>query len=175
MNGSADAMMITNGNAMWNIWLAREADQDLEFEEGLEDDELGQHKPPSRRPLIWAFVLLVALGVIYWALKPDFSSFAPPTPSMDQPPAEVTIGTPATILPPKFSEGQKVLLRERHNGEGLVQTLKGNPSGTQRGPAVTPGDRLTVLDGQISNGGWIYEVQTPSGEKGWISEQDLRG
>ena len=46
-----------------NIFFAEDSDKDLDFDEGLEDDELHESKPPSRRPILWIILLLLVLGV----------------------------------------------------------------------------------------------------------------
>ena len=128
----------------WPIFLARDADQDLDFDEGLEDDELDQHKPPNRRPLLWIVILLLAVGTVYWALKPDlFMSTG--TDSLDQPPppgmaspdpgqTQPTGGTSPSFSSPKFAEGQQVLFSKGAAGSMDSSTLKGDASGTKPGP-----------------------------------------
>ena len=37
-----------------------------------------------------------------------------------------------------------------------------------------PGVTLTILDGDLQPGGWVYSVRTDEGMKGWISEKRLR-
>lgn len=49
-----------------------------------------------------------------------------------------------------------------------------DPAGTKPGPAVRPGATLSILDGDLQAGGWVYSVRTDDGVKGWISEKRLR-
>ena len=168
----------------WPILLARDADQDLDFDEGLEDDELDQHKPPNRRPLLWIVILLLAVGTVYWALKPDlFMSTG--TDSMDQPPSpgmatpvpgqtQSTQATSPSSSSPKFAEGQQVLFTTGAAGKLDSSTLQGDASGTKPGPAVTPGEMLTIVDGEIVGTSWVYKVQKSSGATGWVLENEIR-
>ena len=118
-------------------------DQDLDFDEGLEDDELDQHKPPNRRPLLWIVILLLAVGIVYWALKPDFF-MTTGTDSMDQPPSpgmaspvpgqtQPNRATSPSLSSPKFAEGQQVLFSKDAKGNtepsssSKVMLLERNP------------------------------------------------
>ena len=53
----------------WNVFFAEESDKDLDFDEGFEEDELHQSKPPSRRPLLWIVLLVLVAGIAYWTLN----------------------------------------------------------------------------------------------------------
>ena len=168
----------------WPILLARDADQDLDFDEGLEDDELDQHKPPNRRPLLWIVILLLAVGTVYWALKPDLF-MGTGTDSMDQaPPPGMATPVPGQTQPngptspslssPKFAEGQQVLYSTGAEGTMDSAKLKGDASGTKPGPAVKPGELLTIVDGEIVGTSWVYKVQKSSGATGWVLENEIR-
>ena len=169
----------------WSILFAQDVDQDLDFDEGLEDDELDHHKPPRRRPLLWIFILLLAVGVVYWALQPDFSIFTGTNSSSN------TISQPRLTIPgtgqqeakplpgitvpsPKFREGQNVLLVQKSGDKALSATLQGNSSGTKSGPIVKVGEPLTILDGEMVGAGWVYKVRTQSGATGWVLENAIR-
>jgi len=43
MTGHSNSAIFENSLPEWSTVLAQEPDQDLEFDEGLEDDELQQH------------------------------------------------------------------------------------------------------------------------------------
>ena len=184
MYGQLSSGVLIEPSPAWSILFAQDADQDLEFDEGLEDDELDQHKPPSRRPLLWIIILLVAVGVVYWALNPDFSMLSGTPSSREQasprtvspvPGAPSPTAASSSAIPsPKFGEGEKVLLARKPGENATASMLKGNAAGTQSGPQVKPGELLTILDGEIIKGGWIYRVRTKSGATGWVSEKDIK-
>jgi hypothetical protein len=168
----------------WSLLFAKDVDQDLDFDEGLEDDELDQHKPPRRRPLLWILILLLAVGVVYWALQPDFSPFTSQDSSSDPiSPPRITLPDtgqkeiktlPVISVPiPLFKEGQKVLLVQQPGENTLSVTLLSNASGTQPGPLVKAGEILTILDGETVGEGWVYKVRTQSGATGWVSEKSI--
>ena len=52
--------------------------------------------------------------------------------------------------------------------------LKGDASGTKPGPAVKPGELLTIVDGEILGTSWVYKVQKSSGATGWVLENEIR-
>ena len=169
----------------WSILFAQDADQDLDFDEGLEDDELDHHKPPRRRPLLWIFIFLLAVGVVYWALQPDFSIFTS-TNSSSTNTSEPRLTLPATgqqkvkatpgitVPSPKFREGQNVLLVQKSGKNALSATLQGDAAGTKSGPMVKVGEPLTILDGEMVGVGWVYKVRTQSGATGWVLENAIR-
>ena len=187
MNGLTSSGVLIGHTSGWPILFARDVDQDLEFDEGLEDDELGQHKPPSRRPWLWIVILFLAVGVVYWSLKPDFSNFSgmgssksqPSQPSLASPvpgqsPSQPASSITSNLSSPKFGEGQQVRLRGKPGEKSLSATLKGNASGTKPGPRVQPGELLTILDGEIVGEGWAYYVRTTLGETGWVLETEIK-
>ena len=184
MSGQISSGTLGVFNWKWPILLARDADQDLDFDEGLEDDELDQHKPPNRRPLLWIVILLLAVGTVYWVLKPDFfmgtgtdSMDQPPSPSMTSPTpgqGQPTMATSSSMSSPKFAEGQQVLFSTGAEVNSESSTLKGDASGTKPGPAVKPGELLTIVDGEIVGTSWVYKVQKSSGATGWVLEKEIR-
>lgn len=184
MSGQISSGTLGVFNLKWPILLARDVDQDLDFDEGLEDDELDQHKPPNRRPLLWIVILLLAVGIVYWALKPDFF-MTTGTDSMDQPPSpsiaspipgqnQPNRATSSSSSSPKFAEGQQVLFSKYAEGNTESLKLKGDASGTKPGPAVKPGELLTIVDGEILGTSWVYKVQKSSGATGWVLENEIR-
>lgn len=188
MNGLTSSGVLMGYTLRWPILFARDVDQDLDFDEGLEDDELGQHKPPSRRPWLWIIILFLAVGVVYWSLKPDFSTLSGMDSSKSQPtqPGLASSGNGesssksvsssiASLSSPKFGEGQQVRLTGEPGEKSFSAKLKGNPSGTKPGPRVQIGELLTILDGEIVNDGWAYHVRTTSGETGWVFETEIKG
>ena len=52
--------------------------------------------------------------------------------------------------------------------------LFANSSGSNPVLTTRPGISLTIMDGDIQSGGWMYLVRTDEGALGWISEQRLR-
>jgi len=169
----------------WSLLFAKDVDQDLDLDEGLEDDELYQHKAPRHRPLLWILILILAVGVGYWALQPDFSIFPSPDSSSDlisQPPItlpdtgqkEIKTLPAISVSTPLFKEGQKVLLVQKPGENTLSASLLSHASGTQPGPLVKVGEILTILDGEMVGEGWVYKVRTQSGATGWVLEKSIR-
>jgi hypothetical protein len=154
-----------------NLLLAQEPDKDLDFDEGLEDDESHQSKPPSRRPMLWIMLGLLIIGVAYWTLKPDSST----TPPASVAPVETAREkarqpSPPEVEPPMFRENQMVTLSSVSDDYMLM----GDPANTKPGPIVKRGETLTILDGRFQPTGWIYQVQTQTGKTGWISAEKLK-
>ena len=166
------ATMLSNERpSRWNVLFAEESDKDLDFDEGFEEDDLHQSKPPSRRPLLW-IVLLVLVGcVAYWTLNNQ----APPMQrtavieSMEDN-TFVSKEEGLVIPSPLFREEQTVVLIEQTG----VSMLMGDPTNSQPGPIVKGGEPLTILDGTHQKTGWVYQLQTASGKTGWISEEKLK-
>jgi len=73
-----------------------------------------------------------------------------------------------------FSEGQKVTVTVDEKAPGGSIPLFGDSSSSKTGPIVRPGVSLTVMDGDLQPGGWMYLVRTDEGAKGWVSEKRLR-
>ena len=80
----------------------------------------------------------------------------------------------APSLDPMFSEGQKVTVTVDETAPGGNIPLFADSSSSKPGPIVRPGVSLTVLDGDLQPGGWMYMVRTDEGSKGWVSEKRLR-
>ncbi|MGC4095866.1 MAG: hypothetical protein QM706_02005 [Nitrospira sp.] len=107
---------------------------------------------------------------------------APPSP---QPTASAPIeassspapvpAAPITASPtPLFSEGQRVsVLGNPVSPKGKV-LLAQDAEGTRPGPAIPPGTALTILDGDLQAGGWVYAVRSDFGTKGWLAEKQLQ-
>ena len=77
-------------------------------------------------------------------------------------------------LDPMFSEGQKVTVTVDEMAPGGSIPLFADSSSSKPGPIVRPGVSLTVMDGDLQPGGWMYLVRTDEGAKGWVSEKRLR-
>jgi hypothetical protein len=124
-------------------------------------------------------------------VAPPAASDAPPAPmtpagptdapagSTPMPPSSVSPGTaaPAPVTPvtsPMFGEGQKVTAIGNPTAPAETIPLSLDPAGTKPGPVIRPGVTLSVLDGDLQPGGWVYSVRTEDGVKGWISEKRLR-
>jgi hypothetical protein len=157
--------------SQWHLLFAQEPDKDLDFDEGLEEDDLHESKPPSRRPVLWIILVLLAIGVVYWILNPNVS-FMPESATTDM--AERTRDnldqSVVDITPPAFHESQRVSLSE---AAGDIM-LMGDPLNTKPGPMVQSGETLIILDGIHRPTGWVYQVQTPTGKTGWISAEKLK-
>jgi hypothetical protein len=172
MTSTMSAVFATKHPSRWNLLFAQEPDKDLDFDEGLEDDELHESKPPSRRPVLWIILALLVIGVAYWTLKPD-SSFMPKPAPMDT--AETTSDTgrqtsQPDIASPTFQENQIVSLSDAVGDSVLM----GDPANTKIGPLVKSGETLTILDGSYQPTGWVYQVRTQAGKTGWISAEKLK-
>lgn len=106
---------------------------------------------------------------------PTMTPSPAPTPA-PMAPAPSSATTPVTSAPlaqksttPLFAEGQRVTV----SGLGSM-TLSQNAAGSAPGPSVKPGSILIVLDGELQAGGWMYQVRTEAGAKGWVTEKQLR-
>ncbi len=104
------------------------------------------------------------------------TAVAPPAvPAMTVPQAAVKPAAPAaTTSGPLFSEGQKVTTTMDETAPGGSSPLFADASGSKPGPVVRFGATLTVLDGDLQPSGWMYQVRTDEGAKGWVSEKRLR-
>lgn len=86
-----------------------------------------------------------------------------------------TATTPAKVVStPMFSEGQKVAVIGNPTNPMEAILLSLDPAGTRPGPEVRPSMTLTVIDGDLQAGGWVYLVRTEDGKKGWLGENRLR-
>ncbi len=160
MTATFDAMLPMKRPLRWNVFFAEESDRDLDFDEGFEEDELHQSKPPSRRPLLWILLLVLVGGVAYLMLND-------PSPEMQKP---TTGDAQSDMSAPLFHENQTVML----TNETGVSMLMGDPTNSQPGPIVKASERLTILDGSYQITGWIYLVKTESGKTGWISGEKIK-
>ena len=52
--------------------------------------------------------------------------------------------------------------------------LFADSSSSKPGLTIRPGISLTIMDGDLQPGGWMYLVRTDDGATGWVSEQRLR-
>ena len=101
---------------------------------------------------------------------------APTAPAV-VPPTQAAAKPSAPVVPPRdpmFSEGQKVTVTTDEMAPGGSIPLFADSSSSKSGPIVRPGISLTVLDGDLQPGGWMYLVGTDEGLKGWVSEKRLR-
>ena len=172
MTSTIGSVFPTDRSSGWNLLFAQEPDKDLDFDEGLEEDDLHQSKPPSRRPLLWIILVLLAIGVAYWAFNSDsiFMSAPSSTDRVEMNSNQTRQNTQSDIAVPTFQENQKVLLSD---GAGNA-ILMGDPANTKPGPLVKSGETLTILDGSYQPTGWVYQVRTQEGNTGWISADKLK-
>ena len=101
---------------------------------------------------------------------------APAAPAV-VPPPQTAARPAAPVVPPldpMFSEGQKVTVTVDEMAPGGSIPLFADSSSSKPGPIVRPGVSLTVMDGDLQPGGWMYLVRTDEGAKGWESEKRLR-
>jgi hypothetical protein len=112
------------------------------------------------------------------AVTPPSAAMAPPSPpiaAMPAPAPPVAAVAPARVsASPLFAEGQKVTAvgNPTAPGENILLTL--DAAGSKPGPSVRPGTTMSILDGDLQPSGWVYQVRTDDGVKGWISEKRLR-
>ena len=112
---------------------------------------------------------------------PSTPTLAPTAPAT---PAQIPSASAPTVAPlapaanpvssPMFGEAQKVTVIGNPTVPTETIPLTLDPAGTKPGPVVRPGVTLTILDGDLQPGGWVYSVRTDEGMKGWISEKRLR-
>lgn len=104
------------------------------------------------------------------------TAVAPAAPAV-VPPPQTAARPAAPVVPPldpMFSEGQKVTVTVDEMAPGGSISLFADSSSSKPGPIVRPGVSLTVMDGDLQPGGWIYLVRTDEGAKGWVSEKRIR-
>lgn len=172
MTATINIMFPMERPSRWNVFFAEESDRDLDFDEGFEEDELHQSKPPSRRPLLWILLLILVGGVAYWILNDPSPKIQKPTVMDSVKDTNQTSQGDAQsdMSAPLFQENQTVVLAD----ETGVSMLMGDPMNSQPGPMVKAGEHLTILDGSHQITGWIYLVKTESGETGWISGEKIK-
>lgn len=103
------------------------------------------------------------------AVPPAAPAIVPPPQTAARPAAPV-----APSLDPMFSEGQKVTVTVDETAPGGNIPLFADSSSSKPGPFIRPGVLLTVMDGDLQSGGWMYLVRTDEGIVGWVSEKRLR-
>jgi len=103
------------------------------------------------------------------AVPPAAPAVVPPPQTAARPAASV-----APSLDPMFSEGQKVTITVDDTAPGGNIPLFADSSSSKPGPFIRPGVLLTVMDGDLQSGGWMYLVRTDEGVAGWVSEKRLR-
>jgi hypothetical protein len=158
----------------WNTLLAQDQhDKDLEFDEGLEEDDLDQPKPPSKKPILWILALVLVLGLAYWSLQPS-TTFQPSSPRGDSALAPTAPGPKkngATSIPaPQFQENQVVSLGAETREVFLLADLRTGAPGS----IVKTGETMVILDGHFQSDGWMYQVKTKTGQVGWIKGTKLQ-
>ena len=103
------------------------------------------------------------------------AAVAPAAPAVALPPQ--TAARPAApVVPPldpMFSEGQKVTVTVDEMAPGGSIPLFADSSSSKPGPIVRPGVSLTVVDGDLQPGGWMYLVRTDEGAKGWVDRKSV--
>jgi len=99
---------------------------------------------------------------------------APMTTAMPQPQEAATPPVSAAIPALMFGEGQKVTIASDPTAPSGSIPLYTDASGSRPGPLVRTGTTLTILDGDLQPGGWMYYVRTDEGAKGWVPEKRLR-
>ncbi len=172
MTATIASMLPTAHSSRWNVFLAEDSDKDLDFDEGFEEDELHQSKPPSRRPLLWILLLLLVGVIAYWVLN-DQSMHRPNMTGIETVDHSNTQSEGAeshNVASPLFREDQSVTLAESTGGTMLM----GDPTNSRPGPLIKSSEPLTILDGTHQLTGWVYQVQTSSGKIGWIVEDKLK-
>lgn len=94
----------------------------------------------------------------------------PVAPAMPAPPAPMAAAPASPIMPkstdPLYGEGQRVTVS---SAAGL--TLSQDSAGKVPGPAAKPGSPMVIMDGDLQPAGWVYQVRTETGAKGWVPEK----
>lgn len=101
----------------------------------------------------------------------------PPVPPTVVPPPQAAASPAAPVAPssdPMFSEGQKVTVTGDDTIPGGNVPLFADSSSSNPVLTIRPGISLTIMDGDLESGGWMYLVRTDEGALGWVSEQRLR-
>lgn len=100
---------------------------------------------------------------------------APPMPMTSAPTQTPASLAPVTVSPtPLFSEGQRVSVLADPTNPLAKVSLAQDAEGTRLGPSIPPGTALTILDGDLQAGGWVYSVRSDFGTKGWLAEKQLK-
>ena len=143
---------------------------------------LGESTPPPVAMIPKPLAVAPPAPAPQAAPSPSNEASAPLAPpaspaSAATPPPQITArpATPVTpSLDPMFSEGQKVAVTADNMAVGGSIPLFAESSSSKPGPIVRPGVSLTVMDGDLQPGGWMYLVRTDEGLQGWVSEKRLR-
>ena len=101
----------------------------------------------------------------------------PPMPTASAPTQAPPSPTPASVTAsptPLFSEGQRVSVLADPTNPGGKVVLAQDAEGTRPGQAIPPGTALTILDGDLQAGGWVYSVRSDFGTKGWLAETQVK-
>ena len=168
------------------LLFAQDNDQDLEFDDGLEDFDDPRYKPPRRRWFRVILLILLAIGTWYVVTNPELRSsiiqMVPDTvrTALDlqtedpAPQRDRNVSPPSNVPPiPAFHEGQRVTVALKEGRQARFRL--GNEAGEkQLGPVVKTGDVLTIIDGSLIKKQWRYFVQTKSEDSGWIKERYLQ-
>lgn len=168
------------------IFFARRDDQDLDFDDQLEDFDDFRRKPPGHRPFVIILAILLLVGLGYVVMNQDMLSSiinmvsAPanrifkPQAAAPVPQQKITRPAPLQTPPiPTYYEGQAAVVVLRGAADARLRLSK-DDEGKQPGPLVKTGEVVTVLDGSFINNTWIYFVQRKSGAFGWLKEENLR-
>lgn len=108
--------------------------------------------------------------------SPTTAVVTPTVPAVGQP-IQTPAGSATSVTPPldpMFSEGQKVTVTADDMAPGGSIPLFADSASSRPGPVVRPGVSLTIMDGDLQPGGWMYLVRTEEGIKGWVTEKRLR-
>ncbi|MDN5941738.1 MAG: hypothetical protein L0H94_07630 [Nitrospira sp.] len=107
---------------------------------------------------------------------PPAAAVTPVAPAVIPPPqtAAIRVAPGAPSSEPMFSEGQKVTVTGDNQASDGNISLYAESSSNKPGPIVRLGVSLTVMDGDLQPGGWVYLVRTDEGAMGWVSEKRLR-
>jgi hypothetical protein len=73
-----------------------------------------------------------------------------------------------------FSEGQRVTVTADEMAPSGNLPMFADAASSRPGPIVRPGTSLTIMDGDLQPSGWMYQVRTDEGVKGWVTEKRLR-
>ena len=109
-------------------------------------------------------------------LAPAAAAVAPVAPVVVPPPqtAAQPVSPVVSSTDPMFSEGQKVTITGDNAAPDGNILLFAESSSNKPGPIVRLGVLMTVMDGDLQPGGWVYLVRTDEGAIGWVSEKRLR-
>ncbi len=168
------------------LFFAQDDAQDLDFDDGLEDFDDSQHKPPRRRWIVIILTILLVAGLWYVVIDPERRSAVTQMVSAtvratldlrgEEPASQRDrkISVPLNTPPiPAFHEGQLVAVVLQGDRHARFR-LSNDAEGAQPGSIVRTGDVLTIIDGSLIEKRWVYFVQTKLGDSGWIKETHLQ-